>query len=56
MFMTNAIWNFYKKISDCNVEVDDAWKLFFVKEHPHIWADLPYHFVFTILLEVAIGR
>lgn len=32
--------------------MDDPWKYFFVHEHPHIFSVLPYHFLFTILIEV----
>lgn len=52
MYLSSTLYNFCMKVSICKPKMDDPWKYFFVHEHPHIFSVLPYHFLFTILIEV----
>ncbi|KAJ6635418.1 Gustatory receptor for sugar taste 64a [Pseudolycoriella hygida] len=51
MAQGNTIYNFYMKINICQVNVNDKWQHFFLYEYPHVFAVLPYNFVFTIFTQ-----
>ncbi|KAG4072379.1 hypothetical protein HA402_004311 [Bradysia odoriphaga] len=52
--ISNSVHNFYEIVRTCEANIDDAWKYFFLNEHPHVFMVLPYHFLLTILIEWAI--
>lgn len=53
--LLNGIYNFNMKVSICKADIDDLWKDFYVNGYPQIFNVLPYHFAFTILIEVTKG-
>lgn len=52
MSVMNNVYNFHTKMVTCNATITDKWKYYFINEQPHIFMVLPYHFLFTILIEV----
>ncbi|XP_037024150.1 gustatory receptor for sugar taste 64a-like [Bradysia coprophila] len=52
--ITAGVILFLAIVRTCEANVDDAWKYFFLNEHPHVFMVVPYHFLLTILIEWAI--